>query len=140
MRRCWEDLLNRIALTGLVEGTPQVINGVAYFIFVAEGAPVYHIPTIEISYRRVEGDLIVLAAYCWQGGDYEDQATNFDQPLRPLPLPHHQPPHADEVEQVQPHAGGPSRVAATLDGPCRHPSGNDIRRRVERSSGPGRSI
>jgi hypothetical protein len=64
--------LERIKITGLNEGTPLRDTTPPAFIFIADGAPDFGIPTIKITYRCFSDTLTVTAALVFQEADYDD--------------------------------------------------------------------
>ena len=70
IRQFWTDILSRIAITGLREGTKLKGHGLR-FLFIAEGAPDFFIPSIKIVYECFGDTLTVTAALVMQEADYE---------------------------------------------------------------------
>jgi hypothetical protein len=69
--QCWEDILSRIKITALAEGTRLNLPGKPTFTFIADGAPDFYIPTIQIVYNCFGDVLTVTAALVWRESDSE---------------------------------------------------------------------
>lgn len=69
----WSDILDRIKITGLREGTRVPGAKKPTFLFVADGSPDFKLPTIQLVYECFAADLTVTAALVWQDADYEPE-------------------------------------------------------------------
>ena len=73
VRQIWTDLLVRISVIILREGTRLKSREGAppTFMFIADGAPDYQIPTIQIVCEILGDQLTVTAGFVWQEGDHD---------------------------------------------------------------------
>jgi len=71
VRQFWLDILDRLKITGLREGTPISGRSVPSFLFIADGARDFRIPTVQVSYSCLGDTLTIQAALVWQDGDSE---------------------------------------------------------------------
>jgi hypothetical protein len=62
-------------MTALKEGTPIRRSGATAFTFVADGAPDFQIPTIQITYTILGDSLTIDGALVWQESDHEDDSA-----------------------------------------------------------------
>jgi hypothetical protein len=67
-RRHWNDLLGRIKMTALREGT-ECRNG--YWTILANGAPMFGVPTVTLIFTHDFTTLYIKAALFWQDGDHD---------------------------------------------------------------------
>jgi len=74
----WIDLLDRIKITALREGTKLDSSGSPTFTYIAEGAVSFKIPTIQITYICFGDTLTVEAAVVWQDSDHEIDKNDSD--------------------------------------------------------------
>jgi hypothetical protein len=70
VKQLWADLLARISITALKEGTPLPFDDLR-FTYIADGAPDFQIPTIQVCYRILGENLTVYAALVWNEHDQD---------------------------------------------------------------------
>lgn len=71
IRQFWDDIIFRIRITALREGTRLSCGGTPTFTFIADGASELQIPTIQIVYTCFGDVLTVTAALVWRDSDHE---------------------------------------------------------------------
>jgi hypothetical protein len=74
--QCFSDLLDRIKITGLREGTPIPPPSPPTFTFIGDGAPDFRIPTIQVVYNCLGDTLTVTNALIWNDLDHEDDESD----------------------------------------------------------------
>lgn len=67
----WRDILDRIRITALDESTELASKSVPMFTFIADGAPEFHLPTIQIVFEVFDDTLTITNALVYQEADYE---------------------------------------------------------------------
>jgi hypothetical protein len=67
----WDSIISRLKVTALKEGTRIDTEDRIRFTVVADGAPEFKIPTIQINYDLRDGGFVVVAALVWTDDDHE---------------------------------------------------------------------
>jgi hypothetical protein len=68
----WSDILERLKYTALRESLPLESQGVPKFLFIADGAPEFGIPTIKLIFEGFFDTLTITNALVYQEGDYSE--------------------------------------------------------------------
>jgi len=71
VQQFWTDILDRIKITALKEGTPIPNRRLPTFTFIAEGNEIFRIPTIQIIYECFGDQLKIVNALVWKPDDQE---------------------------------------------------------------------